>query len=182
MSRWGAVTVEYLEQIATEWYEYQGYFVHRDLWIGLQSDGTYECELDIVAFHPMRHHLVQIETSLDLLDWTAREEHFRVKFEAARKYLHRMFGVQAHLEQIALMVTDDGTHRSIAGGKIVRLSDLLVEVMQRLCSFDMAESAVPEQWPLLRTLQFVAAYRDRLGPVLIADAGVGPVSQAKTAR
>jgi len=41
------------------------YFVHRDLWVGLASDGSYECELDVVAFHPTRRHLVHIEPSLE---------------------------------------------------------------------------------------------------------------------
>lgn len=59
--------MEYLEQLASEWYEYQGYFVHRDLWVGAECDGSYECQLDVVAFHPIRRHLVYIEPTLDLL-------------------------------------------------------------------------------------------------------------------
>ena len=164
--------VEYLEQLATEWYEYQGYFVHKDLWVGLASDGSYECELDIVAFHPTRHHLVHIEPSLDLLSWKDREQHFQLKFDAGKRYLHRMFGAEAHghLEQIALIVSgDESALHTIAGGRIVRLADLLAEILERLASFDISESLVPEQWPLLRTLQFVATYRDQLVPVLVKN-------------
>lgn len=162
--------MEYLEQLATEWYEYQGYFVHRDLWVGVASDGSYECQLDVVAFHPIRRHLVHIEPSLDLLSWKDREQHFQLKFDAGKRYLHRMFGAEphVHIQQIALIGSADGEPRhSIAGGKIVRLPDLLADILQALASFDIAESLVPDQWPLIRTLQFVAAYRDRLVPVLI---------------
>jgi hypothetical protein len=170
--------VEYLEQLTTEWYEYRGYFVHRDLWVGLASDGSYECELDVVAFHPTRHHLVHIEPSLDLLSWKDREQHFQLKFDAGKKYLHRMFGAEPHLqiEQIALIVSGDELPRhSIAGGKIVRLPDLLADILKALSRFDMSESLVPDQWPLIRTLQFVAAYRDQLVPVLVksSDRSVG---------
>ena len=171
--------MEYLEQIGTEWHEYQGYFVRRELWVGLESDGSYECELDIVGFHPMRHRLVQIETSLDLLSWQEKEEYFRIKFAAGKKYLHRMFGVepQAHLEQIALVAGDAGVHHTIAGGKLIRLDEMLAEILRHFCTFDIAESAVPEQWPLLRTLQFAAAYRARLAPIL-TGAAAAEISRA----
>ena len=160
--------MDYLQQLATEWYEYQGYFVHRDLWIGLEADGSYECELDAVAFHPLRRHLVQIETSFDLLDWKEKEQHFQRKFEAGRKYLHRSFGAEprVHFEQIALVIGNDDAPHTVAGAKVERLADLLAAIITQLQSFAMAELPVPGQWPLLRTLQFVAAYDKRLVPVL----------------
>ena len=160
--------MDYLQRLATEWYEYQGYFVHRDLWVGFESDGSYECELDVVAFHPLHRHLVHIEPSLDLLDQRNREEHFRVKFEAGKKYLHRLFGTEAQvrLEQVALVSADGKLPPTIAGGRIVSVSELLAEMIAALGAFDMSESLVPEQWPILRTLQLVAAYRGRLGPQL----------------
>lgn len=55
----------YLEQLAAEWYEYQGYFVRRNIRVGLRKQGGYEGELDVVAFHPGRVALVHIETSMD---------------------------------------------------------------------------------------------------------------------
>jgi hypothetical protein len=158
--------VDYLQQFVTEWYEYQGYFVHRDLWVGLEPDGSYECELDVVAFHPLHRCVVQIEPSMDLLGWKDREQHFGLKFEAGRKYLHRMFGAEPriHLEQIALIVTTEEAPCTIAGGKIVRLPDLLTEILATVRSFDMSEVLVPEQWPILRTLQLVAAFAGQAGP------------------
>lgn len=169
--------MDYLQQLATEWYEYQGYFVHRDLWIGLEPDGSYECELDLVAFHPLRRHLVQIETSFDLLDWKEKEQHFQLKFEAGRKYLHRSFGAESrvHLDQIALVIGDDDTPPAVAGARVERLADLLSAIIAELQSFAMAELPIPGQWPVLRTLQFLAAYARRLMPVLTKETGGGPV-------
>ena len=159
--------MDYLQRLSAEWYEYQGYFVHTDLWVGLESDGSYECELDVVAFHPLRRHLVHLEPSFDLLSWQERERHFAPKFAAGRKYLHRLFGTeeQVHLEQIALIVADEETPRTICGARLLRLSDFMAAMLEALSTFDMAEAVVPEQWPLVRTLQLVAAYRGRLAPL-----------------
>ena len=165
-------SMDYLQRLSAEWYEYQGYFVHTDLWVGLESDGSYECELDVVAFHPLRRHLVHLEPSFDLLTWQERERQFEPKFAAGRKYLHRLFGTeeQVHLEQIALIVADEETPRTIAGARLLRLSDFIASMLEALSTFDMAEAVVPEQWPLIRTLQFVAAYRARLSPLFAPSA------------
>lgn len=172
--------MDYLEQLASEWYEYQGYFVRRDLWVGLESDGSYECELDVVGFHPIKHHLVQVEPLMNCLDWKQREQHLRLKFNAGRKYLHRMFGAEPHLviEQIALVaVADDPHRRTVAGGKIVLLSEFLAQILATLATVSVSADLVPEQWPLLRTLQFVAEYRRDITPILLeADAARQPSS------
>jgi len=157
--------MEYLEQLAREWYEYEGYFVRRDLWVGFQPDGSYECELDVVAFHPTRHHVVHIEPSFDLLGWPEKEKHFQSKFDAGRKYLHRIFGAEprVHLEQIALILSPEPAHRhSIGGGRVVLFRDFLAEILTALYAFDISSSTVPDQWPLIRTLQLVAAHPDAL--------------------
>jgi len=161
--------VDYLEQLVSEWYEYQGYFVRRDLWVGLESDGSYECELDVVAYHPTKHHLVQIEPSLAIFDWEEQESHFRLKFDAGQKYLHRFFGGEPSpgLEQIALVLFMDVEHRdTVAGGRVVHVRELLAEIFQALVSFGISSYLIPEQWPLLRTLQLVAEFRDTLSESL----------------
>ena len=157
--------MDYLEQLVSEWYEYQGYFVQRNLWVGLEVDGSYECELNIVAYHPTKNRVVQIEPTADFLNWTKREEHFQVKFDAGRKYLHRMFAAEPTpaIEQIALMdIPGDLHQRIVAGGRIVLLSELLGSIIAKFRTFSMASYEVPEQWPLLKTLQYVAAYRDAI--------------------
>ena len=42
----------HLEQLVAEWYEIQDFFVKRNIKVGKRAQGGYECELDIVAFHP----------------------------------------------------------------------------------------------------------------------------------
>jgi hypothetical protein len=55
----------FLEQLVAEWYEFNGYFVRRNVLVGRRSRGGYECELDVVAFNPEEKHLVHIEPSVD---------------------------------------------------------------------------------------------------------------------
>lgn len=81
----------HLEQLIAEWYEYQGYFVRRNILVGKRAKGGYECELDIVAFHPLTKHLVHIEPSLDANSWAVREARFKRKFDAGRKYIPGLF-------------------------------------------------------------------------------------------
>jgi len=163
---------DFLEELLGEWYEYQGYFLHRDLWVGLDRDGRYECELDIVAFNPHKNHIVHLEMSTDLLHWQEREEHFTAKFNAGRKYLHRLAGFQppTTLEQIAVVVVADTSHhRTVAGARILPVQELLADILQTLRSFSLSSFPMPPQWPLLRTLQFVSEYRDGLCEALLGN-------------
>ena len=50
----------FLEQITRKWYEYQGYFVRQNVNVGPRARGGYDCEIDIVAFHPKTKHLVHV--------------------------------------------------------------------------------------------------------------------------
>lgn len=74
--------LNYLEQLVAEWYEFQGYFLRRNINVGKRDRGGYECELDVVAFHPQKRHLVQIEPSMDADSWPKRELRYAKKFEA----------------------------------------------------------------------------------------------------
>ncbi len=154
--------MNYLEQLVREWYEYRGYFVRRDLWVGLEpSDGSYECELDIVAFHPTHRHVVHIETSCDLRNLQDNERHFQAKFDAGKKYLHRIFGIADHLhiEQNALILESEETQMpTIGGGKVLLLRDFFGKILQELSSTDVSAAMVPEQWPLILTLQLAQGH------------------------
>lgn len=160
--------MEYLEQLAREWYEYQGYFVRQDVWVGLEADGSYECELDVVAFHPLHRHVVQIEPSFDLLPTAEKEQYFRTKFDAGRKYLHRMLGLPSglHLEQVALITSAGFAARpTIGGGRVLLVSELLSQMLTHLADLDPTNAPVPEQWPLIRTLQWTVACGVKLVPM-----------------
>lgn len=109
----------HLEQLVAEWYEYQGYFVRRNIKVGRRAKGGYEGELDIVALHPERSHLVHIETSLDTLSWERREERFRRKFEAGARHIPALFtgmDIPGEIEAIAVLVFASKRNRNTLGG------------------------------------------------------------------
>ena len=156
----------FLEQLVSEWYEYRGYFVRRNVPVGRRSKGGYECELDIVAFDPVKRHLVHIEPSMDAESWKQRELRFGTKFEAGLKYIPGLFpglDLPEDIEQIAIFAfASRANHPTLAGRPVLLVSDLMREIMEDLSDKKIASAAVPEHHPILRTLQFVVEYRKKV--------------------
>ena len=94
--------MNHLEQLVGERYEYSGYFVRRNILVGKRAKCGYKGELDVVAFHPGRAHLVHIEPSLYADSWKKREQRFQKKFTAGRKYIPELFSGVEIAEQITL--------------------------------------------------------------------------------
>lgn len=153
----------HLEQLVAEWYEYQGYFVRRNIFVGKRKKGGYECELDIVAFHPQKKHLVHIEPSLDANSWSIRETRYKKKFDAGRKYIPGLFpglDVPAEIEQYAVLVfASDTNHTTIGGGRVLIVEDLLKDIFHELRDKHLASNAIPEHLIILRSFQFATEYR-----------------------
>lgn len=155
--------MNYLEQLVAEWYEFNGYFVRKNVRVGPRAMGGHEGELDVVAFHPQKSHLVHIEPSMDALSWNKREERFAKKFEVGRRYIREIFeGLELphEIEQIALLEFASRKNRStLGGGRLMLVSELLEEILTGLRDQRLASKAVLEDKPILRTLQFVAEHR-----------------------
>ena len=153
----------YLERLVAEWYEYQGYFVRRNVFVGKLPGGGYECELDIVAFHPGRRHLVHLEPSMDALGWAKRDERFGRKFRAGRRYIPELFkglDIPDEIEQIAVLGVGSKRNRdTVGGGRILLVRELIIEILTALRPKGIMSEAVPEHLAILRTLQFVNEYR-----------------------
>jgi hypothetical protein len=161
----------FLEQLVAEWYEYQGYFIRRNMWVGKRAKGGYECELDIIAFHPETKHLVQIEPSMDAASWDEREKRYKKKFEAGEKYIPELFkglDIPKKIEQIAVLVFASKENRdTVGGGKLILISELLKDVFTELRSRSIYSEMVSEQFAILRGLQFVAQYSQDVCAILL---------------
>ena len=157
--------MNHLEQLTAEWYEFRGYFVRRNVMVGKRVMGGYECELDIVAFCPQRKHLVHVEPSMDAHTWAKREERYIKKFAAGRNYIPGMFNgipLPEAIEQIALLgFASNANVKTLAGGRVMTSADLLTEITAEIANMKISKAAIPEQYPLLRTIQF--AYQNRHG-------------------
>jgi len=152
----------FLEELVAEWYEYQEYFVRRNVLVGKRVRGGYESELDVVAFHPTKKHLVHIETSMDTQSWEQREQRFAKKFEAGRTYIPKLFSgfdLPPTIEQKAVFVfASRKNYETIGSGQVVLVSELLPDIFRQIKLKRLAESAIPENLIILRSFQFVAQY------------------------
>jgi hypothetical protein len=152
----------HLEELVAEWYQLQGYFVRRNIQVGKRLKGEYECELDVVAFHPELQELVHIEPSLDSNKWEQREQRYCKKFAAGRRYIPDLFRglkLPSEVKQIALFVYGGGINRTfVGGGRVIFIKQFMREVLEKLRTRPVSSSAIPEEYPLLRTLQFAAQY------------------------
>jgi hypothetical protein len=157
------MAANHLEQLVAEWCEHKGYYVRRNVKAGNRPRGGYECELDIVAFHPLKKHLIHIEPSLTTRSWEERKRRYQKKFEAGKRYIPTLFSgldIPMEIDQVALFLSGSGaTHETLAGGRVLFVSELLQEIFADLKSQSIHTSMIDEQKPLLRTLQFVAEYR-----------------------
>jgi hypothetical protein len=137
--------------------------VRRNIFVGKRAKGGYECELDIVAFHPQNKHLVHIEPSLDADSWSIRETCYKKIFEAGRKYIPGLFkglDIPADIEQYAVLVFASGVnHTTIGGGRVVIVDTLLRDIFHELRDKHLASNAIPEHLIILRSFQFATEYR-----------------------
>lgn len=152
----------HLEDLVAEWYEFRGYIVRRNVAVGKRPKGGYECELDIVAFHPELRHLVHLEPSLDALPWPKRQQRYAKKFTAGRRYIPSLFpgfALPQDIEQIAILLfASRATHDTVGGGKLLLVGELLEDIFRALRGKRVASSAIPEHLPILRSFQFVGEY------------------------
>jgi hypothetical protein len=151
--------MSHLESLIAEYLDWQGFIVKRNIKVGRLAHGGWEMELDIVGYHPRSGALVHYEPSIDALSWERREERYAKKFEAGRRYIYsdRLFSwlsPDTPLQQIAVLVRHPEGRNYIAGGLLISVDELMAEIRAAIvrCGV-MARNAVPEQYPLLRTIQ-----------------------------
>lgn len=149
----------HLEQLIYEYYDWQGCIVKANPKVGRREKGGWEMELDIVAFHPDPKYLLHIEPSLDADTWKKRGERFRKKFESGKKYIKsEVFAWlekdDAPIEQIAILPTKPQEKQDLGGDRIMSVEEFVEEVRSEILrTGKISQNAIPEQYPLLRTVQ-----------------------------
>jgi hypothetical protein len=154
--------VNFLEQIAAEWYAYQEFFVRTNIKFGRRQAGGYEGEIDVAAFNPKTKHLIHIETSTDADSWTERRRRFRKKFDDATRHYKEVFDFEFDsVEKRAVVGFSKKTLRQIDFGTDIQVTlvpDFIRELVQSIGRFSPMQAAVPEGYPLLRAIQFAIFY------------------------
>ena len=165
------VSANYLEQLAAEWFEYRGYFVRRHVLVGPRDGGGFEAELTVVAIHLRDGEVVQVEPSMDAHSWEKREKRYTARFDAGRRFIPDLVGQAGsacELKQIALIGLGSSTnHPTLGGADVLSLADFLVEILGQLRGGTQGSTPVPQQYPILRTLQFVAENHRAVVPALM---------------
>ncbi len=148
--------MNFLEQLAAEWYSYQGYFVRTNVKYGLKpkgSTGGFVGEMDVIAYHPKLRRVVHIETSTDSDSWDERRRSFTDKFERAAKYYPEVFAFPHGVVVKRAIVGLNWTHPpqfSVKGVEILSLRQFVKEIADGLREHTPLEKMVPQEWPLLR--------------------------------
>lgn len=163
----------YLEQLAAEWYEYRGYFVRRHVLVGPRAGGGFEGDLTILAVHLEKGDVVHVEPSMDAHSWEKREQRYSSRFALGRQHIPELLGEAAdadRIRQIALVGLGSSTnHPTLGGGEVLSLGEFLARILAAFRGQDMAAQPVPQQYPILRTLQFVADHHRSVIPALLDE-------------
>jgi hypothetical protein len=156
--------MNFLEQLAAEWYRFQGYHVQTNIRTNPLPGGGFGNELDVLAFHAEDHQLVHVETSGDSESWPEREKRFREKkFVFSQQQYHELTGFEPQsIRKRAVVGQGKTTIRQPDWSDIgvVTVPQFIQEVYAGLKGFDPLSSAVPEIYPCLRAIQYALAYSD----------------------
>jgi hypothetical protein len=151
--------MNHLEQLVTEWLQFNGYFVRTSVLVGRRDQGGFEGELDVIGFHPAKNHFIHVECSLDALSDEKRQVRFKEKFDRGLRFRDAIFeglALPQELEQVAVLQVTRVKERKVGGVRAVTVRDLIHEISDRLASMPPLRNAVPSNFPLLRTLQLAA--------------------------
>ena len=153
--------MNFLEQLVGEWYELQGYFVKTT--VRLAHHGYGGKDLDVIAFCRKKpSEIVHIETSTDVKN----PEYWRDKFgKIGPQIYEKLFGPHERIRRIAICgfgkTARDEWKESLDADGIQMLSvpEFLRPIRKTLREMPIAGSAVPENYPILRGMQFVLELR-----------------------
>lgn len=159
--------MSHLESLIAEYLEWDGFLVKRNTKVGRRALGGWEMELDVVGFNPQTEALVHYEPSLDANSWKKREERYKKKFGLGRKYIFKelfpWLPSGTRLEQIAVFPSHPRTRDVIAGGRVISIDELIDEIKSKVLKWGpLRSNAIPEQFPLLRTIQISHVGYNRL--------------------
>lgn len=150
--------MSHIEDLIAEYYDWKGYLIKRNVKVGKLDHGGWEMELDVIAYNPHTEHLIHIEASIDAHSWETRERRFTKKFNSSKKYIFKevftWLSPSTKVEEIAVLISHPKDRHELAGARIISIDELMLEICEKVKNCGaVAKSAIPEQYPNLRTLQ-----------------------------
>lgn len=155
--------MNFLEQLAAEWYECKGYFVRTNIKYGRNPNGKggHIGEFDVVAYSPETKKLIHIECSTDSSTWENRELCFKKKFSTAEENYKKVFTFPyKKIERIAIVGFHKANDKPNFGPniKIIIIPDFIKEITNEIKKKSPMQDAIPESYPLLRAIQYSAFF------------------------
>ena len=155
----------FLEQLAKEWFEFQGLFVRNNAKFGRLAHGGWKGEIDLLILDTAEGTVTHVETSSDADTWSRRRERLGKKFRDAEDYyqevLPRVVAVSRPVIKRAIVGTSLNAKESLGLPDVQETSipAFVAEITESLKKTHPMRSAIPESWPLLRAMQFALTWR-----------------------
>jgi len=147
----------HLEQLISEWLEFQGFIVRKNVKVGKLDRGGYAGEIDIAAYHPVNGILLHVEPSLDALPLDKKDQRFQNKFNIGKQYVvaevFPWLDPAPPLTQWAVVWAANTNRLTLGGGELIPVWDLYTMIAEHFERTNRPITrAIPENFPLLRTL------------------------------
>lgn len=150
--------MNFLEQLAAEYYSHKQYFVRTNVKFGKRKNkGGYEGEIDVLAFRPEDLSLLHIETSMDCESWQKRKIRFQKKFRTAGAHYREVFTFEVKKLVKIVIVGLNKPQKPVSFGSginIKSIPEFIKEISDYLEQHNPRNQAIPENFPLLRAIQF----------------------------
>jgi len=153
--------VNFLEQLVAEWYRYTGHFVRTNVKIAKRVKGGWGGEIDVLAYLPEEGNVSHIETSMDAESWPERRKRFVKKFAVPENAYRQLFPAgYKYLEKIAVVGVAQEQDPGVLGPGIhvYSVPTMVRMIVEGIGTKHPAREAIPETYPLLRAIQFGAAF------------------------
>jgi hypothetical protein len=152
----------HLETLISQYYDWKGWVVRKNVKVGPLDHGGYEGELDVVVYEPESGKVIHYEPSTDATTWVNREKRYKRKFDLGRKYIPKdvlpwlKLPPDYELEQIAVFFRVPERRRAFQGGRAMSIDELVKMIRDDIQKRGrVGKSAIPEQYDLLRVIQLV---------------------------
>ena len=164
--------MNFLESLVAEWYEYREYFVRSNVRTRERGKkGGYDVELDVLAFSPKDQSLVHIETSSDANSWRERKERFLKKKFILTHDEYEDLVLKSKIKTIKKIAIVGWNYKTKSDLnwrddiEVKLIPNLLEEITAKLKKTSPSKHVVPENYPLLRTIQIMIEFQKRSTPV-----------------
>ncbi len=158
----------FLEELIYEYLDFKGCFVKRNIKLRKRKKGGFDREIDILALDTRNCIVYHIETSFATnKSWDQTIEDFkRKKFDIKKKEYAQLVGLKTNKIQIikvAILLNvpkqkeERNRFKKETKSILYSVEEIIKEIKEYItsCFENPLKEAIPEKYPLLRTIQFI---------------------------